>query len=247
MQVPRESRSVVAVVPHDWWQQRLAIRIQVEPFLSRVTRNVRQEETHRHEEWFVGRCCELFDRPARDFPVAFVFVFVRKDSPINQRMRGRSLHQFFFRSNSHTRRRTYDVEFGIGLFATVATVVNLARCKSFVAVLLQVLRQGHEILEFVQTSEPRRQPANSGRGWSQAGHQTCPRGVAQRCLAMSIQENGSAGSQLVDVRRLHFRVPAEAANPVVLIINRDEQDVWLFRCANTNRQDQRETQSGKSH
>ena len=47
---------------------------------------------------------------------------------------------------------------------------------------------------------------------------------------MGIGEERSTGGELVDVGRLDHGVRIHAADPVVLVIDSDEEDVWLIRC-----------------
>ena len=42
---------------------------------------------------------------------------------------------------------------------------------------------------------------------------------------MSVGEQRPAPSQAVDVRRPRLRVPTQASNPIVQVVDRDEQDV----------------------
>ena len=46
---------------------------------------------------------------------------------------------------------------------------------------------------------------------------------------MGIQKVAAARGQGVDIRRLDFRVPAEASDPVVQIIDANHQNVWGAR------------------
>lgn len=46
---------------------------------------------------------------------------------------------------------------------------------------------------------------------------------------MRVGEERAALGEPVNVRRLHLRMPAEAADPVVLIINGEEEDIGLRR------------------
>jgi hypothetical protein len=45
---------------------------------------------------------------------------------------------------------------------------------------------------------------------------------------MGIGKEGSPSGQFVDVWCLDQRVPIHAANPIILIIDRDEENVWLM-------------------
>ena len=48
---------------------------------------------------------------------------------------------------------------------------------------------------------------------------------------MGIGKARAALGQPIDVGRLHHRMPAEVADPIILIINRDHQDIgFLIFC-----------------
>jgi len=55
---------------------------------------------------------------------------------------------------------------------------------------------------------------------------------------MRVGEGGSAGGQLVDMRSLDHRVATKIADPVVLVVNGDEENVGLLRHAQDNRRNQ---------
>ena len=56
---------------------------------------------------------------------------------------------------------------------------------------------------------------------------------------MGIGKARAALSQPIDVGRLHHRMPAEVADPIVLIINGDHQDIgFLIFCRQGEGQDQ---------
>ena len=55
---------------------------------------------------------------------------------------------------------------------------------------------------------------------------------------MGIGKARAALGQPIDVGRLHHRMPAEVADPIVLIINRDHQDIgFLIFCREGEGQD----------
>ena len=57
--------------------------------------------------------------------------------------------------------------------------------------------------------------------------QTAPRRIAERRLAMGVAEQGAAPREPVDVGRPRLRMTAEAADPVVQVVDGDEEDVGL--------------------
>ena len=68
---------------------------------------------------------------------------------------------------------------------------------------------------------------DAGRAGAKPHHQTRPSRVAQRRLRMGIGEESSPSGQLVDVRSLNQGMPAHTAYPVILIVDRDEENVRL--------------------
>ena len=58
-----------------------------------------------------------------------------------------------------------------------------------------------------------------------AGEQAHAGRIADRRLAMGVAEQHTAPGKAIDVRRAHLRVSPEAADPVVQVVNRDEQHI----------------------
>ncbi len=58
-------------------------------------------------------------------------------------------------------------------------------------------------------------------------HQACPGRITERRLAMGVRKSCSSGGQLVDVWGLCHWMPSQVTDPVVLIVNGDEQYVRL--------------------
>ncbi len=57
-------------------------------------------------------------------------------------------------------------------------------------------------------------------------------------MAVCVDEHRTTLSQSVDVRSLHLWMTIEAANPVVLIIDGDEQNVGFLRGLNSGREEE---------
>jgi len=64
---------------------------------------------------------------------------------------------------------------------------------------------------------------------------------------MRVQEDGAARGETVHVRRLRKRMSAERADPVVLIVYGDEEDVWLGRGLKLSEQEERERKEEAFH
>ena len=107
----------------------------------------------------------------------------------------------------------------------VASVINLAAPEHMVAVGLEVRRECHRILQHRRQMVRLVQFIHTGGGRQNAGQQAHAGRIADRRLAMGVAEQHAAPGQAIDVRRAHLRVAAEAAHPVVQVVNRDEQHV----------------------
>ena len=91
-----------------------------------------------------------------------------------------------------------------------------------------MLGKCREVLEFFESTKPRSKPVNTGGVGTQTHHETGTRGVAERRLAVGVVEKGASGRQFVDVGGFGVGVSAHATDPVVLVIDRDEENVGLL-------------------
>ncbi len=103
---------------------------------------------------------------------------------------------------------------------------QLAGSKSAITGYFEVLRNKHKIgsqlayVRFIISQHAgleRLPPAEHRR----------PRRIAQRRSAVRIGEQHAALRESVDVRRLHLQMPAETTDPIIQIINGDEQNAGL--------------------
>ncbi len=96
-----------------------------------------------------------------------------------------------------------------------------------VAVGHEVLRDGHCVFENGGFSPGLRVVIDArGRG-EDSGHKACSRGVAGRGRAMGVCEEDAPCSEAVEIRGLDIGMAAQAADPVVQIVDCHEQDVGL--------------------
>ena len=120
---------------------------------------------------------------------------------------------------------------------------HLAEAGGEIAVPGEILRQRNAVACALHIPDARRQPVNAGGGRPQSRQQAGARGIAQRRLAMSIAEERAARGQAIQVRCLRLGMSSQAADPVIQVVNGDEEDVRPFRGCRTNRvvcQSQRE-------
>lgn len=171
MQVPAESRRVVAVVGIDRRQLQSTLRKEVVPFGAYVAGHVRQEESSAEKEWPFVVLLQLLNGPCGQLPVAFVLVLVGKRTPINQGVAARGSDERCRRSGGEISRRTDDIEFIVSWSPPVGPVVDLARHPGRVSLTLKELRQGDGIAESVGFSHCRQKAVQTSGRWSSAREQ----------------------------------------------------------------------------
>ena len=236
MQVPAEPRRVVAVVSTHRRQDDFVRRVHVVPLLGYVARHVRQEEPHGQKERLLPRTAErpleLLDRPARDRPVPFVLVLVRERAPVDQGVILRCVHEFLLGSRPDAGRRAQRLEFAGAFSPSVAPVIDFAGAVGGVSVALEVLRQRLEILEGIDFPEPRSQSVDPRVRRTATEHQARAGRIAEGSLSMGVVERGAPRGQPVHVRRHHLGMTVQRADPVIEVVDRDEEDVrWGGRRA----------------
>ena len=122
------------------------------------------------------------------------------------------------------------LELGIRCICWLTTdaMIDFPVAVSLVTVVGEMLWERKQILPLRHISEPGSESVNPGGTWAKAHHQTRARRIAERRLRMGIGKERSASSKLVDVRRLNQWMPIHTANPIVLIINSDEENIGLM-------------------
>src|SRR5262249_45248461 len=104
-------------------------------------------------------------------------------------------------------------------------VVNFPCRERVVSRAGERLRQCDVILRLLDLADAGLESVDARARRSQSGEQTGPRRIAQRGLAVRIGEKRSALCEPINVRRLRLRMPAQAADPVVLVVDGDEEDI----------------------
>jgi hypothetical protein len=162
--------------------------------------------------------------------IALVFVTMWKRAPIHERMipaRG-GRDEFLLRLHADAAGWAPDIELaGAGFSIAQAAVVNLAGGEGAIPVCFEVLRQRDAIAPRFDRAKPWSQTVNAGRRGAKAEHEAGARRIAEGRLAMGVQHRGAARGEAIQVWRLDQRVSAERADPVILVIDRDKEDVRL--------------------
>ena len=117
-----------------------------------------------------------------------------------------------------------------------AAVKDLARAEGRVAVRFEPLEERLVAPQLLRRAEPRAERVHARGGGPQPGEQARPRRVAQRRLAVRVGERRPARRELVHVRRYHLRVAAERPDPVVQVVDGDEQHVRPLGAASDRRE-----------
>ena len=161
--------------------------------------------------------------------IAFVFIFVREDAPVDEfvGLWGIFDEAFFWKGCPGGARAEF-LPLSVFLFVSVGAVVDFSGGGGVVAVIGEILLERDVVFEFVEVSEPGGEAVDAGRVGSEAEHEGGAGRVAEGRLAVRVGEESAGFCKGVDVRRFGVGVSVEAADPVVLIIDSDEEDVRLW-------------------
>lgn len=110
---------------------------------------------------------------------------------------------------------------GLGTDAMVDFTITVR----LIPIGLKMLRQRNEIGPLRNVPKPGSESVNSRCARTKAHHETGARRVAEGCLAMGVGHNRAAIRKSVDVRSLHHWVRIHTTNPVVLVIDCDEENI----------------------
>ena len=116
---------------------------------------------------------------------------------------------------------------GVGEFV-VRFVVDFAAAPDSVAVLAKVLGEGDPVLVFRDVAKEVEVAVDAGGGGAQAGHDGRAGGVAEGGGAVGVFEQHAPAGQSINIGSLCLGMPSKTTNPVVQIVDGDEQDVRLF-------------------
>ena len=227
----------------------IRVRIQIKPLLRSKTRHVRQAETRRDEERFVRRSAlQRIDRAVGDLPIRVVRIALRKHTPVHRRMtiRPGQIGEWLLRLRHGPAVSPFEELRFLIAAAHGAIVVDFSAVEGPVTRAGEGLRQRHVRLRLFDLTNSRREAVNARRTRPQTRQQRTARRIAQRRLAMRVREQRAASRQRIDARCFHLRMPAQAANPVVLVINGDEKHVWT-RIRRAKRGGEAKQQQGKFH
>ena len=107
-------------------------------------------------------------------------------------------------------------------------MVDFSGAEGAVAVGRKVLGKGDVVGPLRDVTKPGGQPVDAGGAGAQSEKQAGAGGVAKRGLAMGVGEKGAASGELVDVRGLDQRMAAQTADPIILVIDGQEEHVRLL-------------------
>ena len=209
----------------------------VKVFSGQVPRQVRQVDSTSQEERLLVLLlqetgCALGCPPIRRFPGGLV-----NRTPVNEAGEdgiGESLLQPV--TVTFTGRRTRSPHAsavlcipgdGIGEFP-VWLVIQLSPTPGQVAMLAEVLRQGHPLPVLRQIAEPVQVAIDPGGRWAQSRHDRRPGRTAQGGCAVGLLEKHSSFCKGINMRRPGLRMSAKTSHPVIQVIDRNEQDVRLL-------------------
>ena len=158
--------------------------------------------------------------------IAFVFIFVREDAPVDEFVGlGGVFDEALLWKGCAGGARAEFLPFSVFLFVSVGAVVDFSGGCSVVAVLGEMLLERDVVFEFVEVAEPGGEAVDAGGVGSEAEHEGGAGRVAEGRLAVRVGEESAGFGEVVDVGSFGVGVSVEAANPVVLIIDSDEENV----------------------
>ena len=115
-----------------------------------------------------------------------------------------------------------------GTAAAGAAVINFSGGGRAVTIIRKMLREGDAVFPLGQGAKPRSEAVDAGGGGAQAEQETRARRIADRGLAVGVQKRRPAGREAIKMGRLGHGVAAEVPDPVVLVVDGDEEDVGFF-------------------
>jgi hypothetical protein len=231
MEIPRETREAGAFSGAHRREDAVIVGVEVEPRLAHIARDVGQKKTDAEKKRLVARQSgELLAGPVGDFPIALVLIAVGKRAPIHEGIvaGGSGADEFGGRAGADATGVAHEVKLGRAKRGGQA-VPDLTDGKGAVAVALKKLGQRRAVAPLGHRTDRGFEPVDAGGAGSQAHEQTRARRVAEWGLCVGVEKGGAAAREGVEVRRLRERMAAERSDPVVQIIDEDEEDVGFRR------------------
>ena len=188
-------------------------------FPGRVPRKMGSVEPDRKEEWPAVALAQVPLGPSRKLGVLSFAHIDFKAAPVEVPGLRNSVCRFRWRMQE-----ALELEIRLPRRGLVLRAVKcLAASEHLVSVQHEVLRERDCV---GQGSAPGFSVAVDASGRrSQPGHQAASGGVARRCLTVRSGECDATGRQLVEVRSLCLRVAAQRLNPIVQVVDADEEHV----------------------
>ena len=225
-------RHVEQVVVADRRQLHGVQRKKVEPLLGDVERDVRPNKTDGQEERIPALPGEAFHGPVGRLVVAHVVVLLGKGTPVGLGACPRHVGQMVVKTPPAGRLGAGAVELSaVGIKGQLGRIPvgDLADRQRPVAVTGEGVRNHLAVEEGLIPLHglARGLLVNTGGVGIAAGKEGRPGRPADWPLAVRVDEQRAALGQAVDVRRAGLRMPIETADPVVEIIDDDEEHVRL--------------------
>ena len=117
-------------------------------------------------------------------------------------------------------------------------VVDLAGGQRIVSMAAKVLRQRDSPSILRRLPKPRTVQVDARRAGPQPDHQTGPRRIANGSLTVGVAKQHAALREPIDIRRTRLRMPLQTTNPIIQVVDGNQQHIGPFGGASLRRCDQ---------
>ena len=170
VQIPRKTRQIGALARFNRRQDAVVVRIKIPPLLRHINRHMRQMKSGGDKKRLpFGSTANLLHCPGGRFIIGFIFVAMREYAPVDNLV-GQRINQPVRRLVSGSSFCFTNVIKFNPLLLSAGKVVNLARRRCPVTVVVKILRQGNPVLPLRDIPEPGGQSIDAGGGRTQPGH-----------------------------------------------------------------------------
>lgn len=217
-------REVVEIVLSGFGNLQGVEGVEIDPLLRGKLRDVRGHKARHEKEGLIAFRLDLLTGPAGHFVIGHQFIAFRVGAPVPERVSFEGADLFLWDGSEAT-----EVAGVVGNVGFVFPAVkNFAGPRDVESFALEALGENFVVLACLCLREGWVEEINAGGFGRDSAEEAGPRGVAHRGLAMGIGEENAAGREAINVGCLDLGMASHAADPVVEIIDCDEEDIGPF-------------------